>query len=209
MSETFQGKDGSRTIRHVAKGMKETPPGKSARGDRLFYARFARGLTLDALVARTDGEIQRPTLIAAEHGRNQLSGVQSREAVARGLGVTADSLSRYLDGEYGEPSANSANRFLKEGSAGGYDLTATFEQALGRLVLRDSARAAEYAAVADPKNFAFDKPELLTVEHAVEQIKLAAAAARGETVGKPTPGFEVLGRKALEGKKPPKGGRKK
>jgi transcriptional regulator with XRE-family HTH domain len=183
-----------RTLHNVGRTPREKPPGGSLLGDRLWWARKVFGDRRGSYVSQDK--------LAAEFGLNRLT-LRSLEAgtakgkshdplvkLAAGFGVTIDNLAAYLRGGYGEPDEPAAKALL-DGEApivalddeppesqSFPNLRALFEQAVGRLAVAEPQNVAAYASVIRDRLPAFDNPESLTVERAVEFLK--AAVAGGE-----------------------------
>lgn len=81
-------------------------PTKDPRGQRVRALREALNLTGDRLVERAAAagrSIDTPTVSKIESGKNKLTTVGAREALAAGLGLAPEALSAYLDGVRGLP----------------------------------------------------------------------------------------------------------
>jgi transcriptional regulator with XRE-family HTH domain len=187
---TFMANGITRTLHHVGRIPREKPPGGSLLGDHLWWARKVFGdrrgsyVSQDRLAAEFN--LNRLTLRSLEAGTAKGKSHDPLVKLAAGFGVTLDNLAAYLRGGYGEPGEPAAKSLL-DGEAplvvtddeppesqSFPNLRAIFEQAVGRLAVADSKNAEAYASIIRDRLPAFDSPETLTVEKAVEFLKAAA-----------------------------------
>ncbi len=177
-------------ISNVARKHQGGPPGKSVLGDHLWWARKVfsdrRGSWVSQETLAEEFDIGRLTLRGLEIGTAKGKSHDVMVKLAIGFGVTLDNLNAYLRGGYGQPGEESAQALLR-GDDPEFDtgpesetpkellgVRAILEQALGRLAISDPKNVAAYVSIVrgGPAS-AFNSPETLTVEQAVEYLRAA------------------------------------
>jgi transcriptional regulator with XRE-family HTH domain len=170
-----------RIVDHVAGKDRTEPYGGSELGDRLFRARRAREWSQGKL-GQLSG-LDRLHVLAIEKGKNQARTVDVRASLAKAFGVSVETMSGYLDGDL--PLAS----VLNPKDTGSTRYEALLQQAVGVLTVADSQKAsyvvAAYKELRD--SLRLQRPEDLTVDHAVALIEQHIKERAAPRSGKKTP----------------------